>query len=110
MKIPNSDRAIIEQSKITDYLLNSDHKRGGSKAIILTQFGYPLEKWEQLESDIRKYHLSADVDIIKESAYGIRYEVREALLTPISRQLFVRTIWQVNTGTSYPRLITLVPD
>jgi hypothetical protein len=25
MKIPNSDRAIIESSKITDYLLNTEH-------------------------------------------------------------------------------------
>jgi hypothetical protein len=34
MKIPNSDRAVIESSKLTDYLLNPEHKRGGAKARI----------------------------------------------------------------------------
>jgi hypothetical protein len=39
VKIPNSDRAIIEQSKITGYLLNIEHERGGSKAKKLSDFG-----------------------------------------------------------------------
>ena len=110
MKIPNSDRAIIEQSKITEYLLNTQHKRGSSKAKILLKFGYSLENWQQLESDIRKFHLTADVDIIRETAYGVRYEVRAALLTPNSKQLFVRTVWQIDIGTNLARLITLIPD
>ncbi len=110
MKIPNKDRAIIEQSKITEYLLNTEHKRGGSKAKMLLQFGYSLENWQQLESDIREFHLTGDVDTIKETAYGVRYEVRAALLTPSNRQLFVRTVWQIDIGASQPRLITLIPD
>jgi hypothetical protein len=35
MKIPNSDRAIIKPSKLTEYLLNTEHKRGGAKATLL---------------------------------------------------------------------------
>ncbi len=35
MRIPNSDRAVIESSKLTEYLLNIDHKRGGAKAKLL---------------------------------------------------------------------------
>ena len=110
MKIPNRDRAIIEQTKITEYLLNTQHKRGGSKAKMLLQFGYSLENWQQLESDLRQFHLNADVDIVKETAYGVRYEVRAALITPTSKQLFVRTVWQIDKGTDLPRLITLIPD
>ncbi len=110
MKIPNSDRAIVEPSKLIDYLLNSEHKRGGAKAKLLLQFGYSLENWQQLESDIRKFHLVADVNVVKETAYGMRYEVSANMLTPIDRQLFVKTVWQIDTGTNFPRLITLVPD
>lgn len=110
MKIPNKDRAIIGQSKITEYLLNTEHKRGGSKAKMLLQFGYSLENWQQLESDIREFHLTGDVDTIKETAYGVRYEVRAALLTPSNRQLLVRTVWQIDIGANRPRLITLIPD
>jgi hypothetical protein len=76
MKIPNSDRAIIEPSKLTEY----------------------------------KFHLDVDVNVIKETAYGVRYEVSVNLLTPINRQLLVKIVWQIDTGTDFPRLITLVPD
>jgi hypothetical protein len=75
MKIHNRDRAIIEFSKITNYLLNPEHKRGGSK----------------------------------ETAYGVRYEVIATLQTPSGRELLVRTVWQIDRGTDFPRLTTLVP-
>jgi hypothetical protein len=40
MKIPNSDRAVIERSKLTEYLLNTQHKRGGTKAKLVVEFDY----------------------------------------------------------------------
>ncbi|HEY9828493.1 MAG TPA: hypothetical protein V6D19_23890 [Stenomitos sp.] len=110
MKIPNGDRAIIEPAKLTEYLLNTEHKRGGAKAKLLLYFGYSSENWQQLESDIRKFHLDTDVNMIKETAYGVRYEITANLRTPTNRQLLVKTVWQIDTGTDFPRLITLVPD
>jgi hypothetical protein len=110
MKIPNADRAVIEPSKLTEYLLNSEHKRGGTKAKLLILFGYSLENWQQLESDIRRFHLVVDVNVVKETMYGVRYEISANLLTPIDRQLFVKTVWQIDKGTDFARLITLVPD
>ncbi len=110
MKIPNSNLAVIEPSKLTDYLLNTEHKRGGTKAKLLVHFGYSLENWQQLEADIRKYHLDLDVNVVKETAYGIKYEISANLLTPINHHLLVKTVWQIDIGTDFPRLITLVPD
>ncbi len=110
MKIPNSDRAIIEPSKLTEYLLNTEHKRGGAKAKLLIQFGYSHHNWQQLEADIRRFHLTSNVTVVRETAYGIRYEISASLLTPIDRLLLVKTVWQIDTGTDFPRLITLVPD
>jgi hypothetical protein len=110
MKIPNSDRAIIESSKITDYLLNTEHQRGGAKAKLLIQFGYALDNWEKLEEDIRRFHLAQDVDLIIETPYGIRYQISANLITPIERPLLVKTVWQIDINTDFPRLITLVPD
>ena len=110
MKIPNSDRAIIETSKLTEYLLNIEHKRGGTKAKLLIQCGYSQENWQQLETDIRDAHLSADVDVVKDTGYGMRYEISAYLSTPVGRPLLVRTVWQIDRGTDFPRLITLIPD
>ena len=93
-----------------DYLLDAEHKRGKSKAALLRLFGYTPENWQVLETDLRQYHLMADVMTVRETAYGNRYEVRAFLHTPDGRSLMVRTIWQIDTGTAYPRFITLFLD
>ena len=110
MKLPNSEQAVISSKKIVEYLLNTKHIRGSTKARLLVKFGYRADNWQQLESDIRHYHVNADVEIVKRGIYGVRYEIRGPLQTPSGRPLTVRTIWQIDHGTDYPRLITLFPD
>lgn len=110
MKLPNRENAVIAPDKLTDYLLNVEHKRGGAKARLLVQFGYNSEDWQQLEADIRLYHLDAEVDVVKYTMYGTRYEIRAPLKTPSGRTLTIKTIWQIDDGTDFPRLITLFPD
>jgi len=110
MKIPNRSKAVIQPEKLRDYLLNIEHKRGKSKATILLSFGYTPEDWQILEKDLRQYHLDTEVSAMRETPYGRRYEIRAFLKTPSSRSLMVRTIWQVDKGTDFPRFITLFPD
>jgi len=110
MKLPNSEYAVIEHEKLVSYLLNTEHKRGGAKARLLAQFGYHEDNWQQLESDIRYFHCNSDVDVMRQTMYGTRYEIRAPLVTPDGRMLFVRTIWQVDLGVDFPRMITMVPD
>jgi hypothetical protein len=43
MKLPGADRAVIAPGKLRDYLLNPDHKRGGSKAQLLIALGYSAD-------------------------------------------------------------------
>ena len=64
MKLPSRERALIARSKLTEYLLNPQHKRGGLKARLLAQFGYGADNWSQLEADIRRYHLDTEVAVI----------------------------------------------
>lgn len=110
MKLPNSEHAVITPEKLVEYLLNTEHKRGGTKARLLAQFGYRANNWRQLDSDIRQYHFNTEVDVVRQTMYGIRYEIRAPLQTPSGRTLGVRTIWQIDEGTDFPRLITLFPD
>lgn len=109
MKIPNSDQAVIESTKLTDYLLNIQHKKGDSKAKLLIKCGYSLDNWQQLELDIRRFHLNSDVTVSKSTMYGVRYEILTNLITPNNEVLFVKTVWQIDIGTDIPRFITLVP-
>jgi hypothetical protein len=110
MKLPNPERAVIAPDKLVQYLLNTEHKRGGHKARVLKDFGYDAALWQQLQADIQRFHLYADVAAVRHTAYGIRYEIRAPLQTPNGRILMVKTIWQIDEGLDFPRLITPFPD
>ena len=109
MQLPNRTLATIAQEKLTEYLLNTRHNRGGTKARLLAQFGYTVRNWRRLEADIRR-GLGTEVDLLRPTEYGARYEIRMTLQTPLGMPLTVRTIWQIDDGTEVPRLITLYPD
>ena len=48
MTLPNAHLAIVEREKITEYLLNSAHRYGASKARFFTAFGFDPAVWETL--------------------------------------------------------------
>jgi uncharacterized protein DUF6883 len=51
MTVPNADRAIVSPEKLTGYLLNVSHKRGGAKARWLVSVGYRSDDPLSLESE-----------------------------------------------------------
>jgi hypothetical protein len=110
VKLPNADKAVIAPEKLTLYLLNPAHRRGGSKARLLLSLGYSAVHWQRLESDLRSQHLTADVELEMVTEYGGRYEIVAPLVGPNGRSITFRSVWQIDLGTDYPRLITLYPD
>jgi uncharacterized protein DUF6883 len=110
VKLPGAETAVIELNKLVLYLLNTDHRRGGSKARLLQLMGYSTANWQQLETDVRNQHLTFDVELVVESEYGTRYEIVAPLVGPAGRSIVFRSIWQIDIGTDYPRLITMHPE
>lgn len=110
MKIPNADSAVIAQEKLCSYLLNPAHRRGGSKAKLLLSMGYSADDWQVLATDLRVHHLNAEVACEAESEYGKRYEIVAPLCGPGGSTVNFRSIWQIDTGTEHPRLITMHPE
>jgi hypothetical protein len=110
MKVPNGDQAVISQDKLCNYLLNVAHRRGSSKAKMLLAMGYLPEDWQRLESDIRVQHLNSEVDSVMNTAYGIRYDIVAPLQGPVGQAVMFRSVWQIDTGTQLPRLITMYPE
>jgi hypothetical protein len=109
MKVPNADRAIVAADKLTGYVLNVSHKRGGPKARLLLSVGYRSDNPQSLESDLRVQHLSLDVTHTHQSAYGVVYEIEGPITTPNGRAVRFCSVWQVDTGTDVPRFITMYP-
>jgi hypothetical protein len=110
MKVPNADQAIIAQDKLCNYLLNVTHRRGAAKAKLLLAMGYRPDHWQQLEADIRSQHLSAEVESTVNNEYGMRFDILAPLQGPSARAVMFRSVWQIDTGTEVPRLITMYPE
>jgi len=109
MKLPHVEKAVIPQNKIQNYLLDSGHPIGGSKAGFFLRFGFSREKWNLLADAIRQH---ARLDAVASSvsdADGTTYLVEGPLQTPAGRRPGLRTVWLVETGKLAPRFITAYP-
>jgi hypothetical protein len=109
MKLPNAERAVVEQDKVTEYLLNPQHRFGAGKARFFAQFGFRPEEWTALADALREHGGQFEVNKVKETGFGPRYEVEGELLCPDGRRPRVRTVWQMDKGQIAPRLITAYP-
>lgn len=109
MKLPNAHLAIVEQEKITEYLLNVEHRYGASKARFFSEFGFDAAVWETLAHALRAHGQQYEVSRARETSFGPRYEVDGELSAPDGRTPRVRTVWQLDHGEVAPRLITAYP-
>ena len=109
MRLPNADVAIVEREKITEYLLNIEHRYGASKARYFARFGFTLEAWDVLASALREQAQRHEVARIYETLWGPRFEINGELNAPDGRQPRIRSVWQLDEGEIAPRLITAYP-
>jgi hypothetical protein len=109
MKLPNASVVKVEREKITEYLLNAEHRYGASKARFFARFGFNLATWETLALALREHGRQYEVSEVTETIFGPRYEVEGELRTPDGRTPMVRSVWQLDHGMVAPRLITAYP-
>lgn len=114
-RMPDSEKCYVEERKITDYLLNTSHPRGGGKARFFVEFGFTAEDWQIFARALE--HHGAE-GILSGSSYtatgNVQYEVDGPLRTPSGRRAHIRTVWERQTAADpYPeglRLVTAFPD
>lgn len=109
MKLPNADLIKVEREKITEYLLNAEHRYGASKARFFARFGFSLATWETLAVALREHGQQHEVSGVTETIFGTCYEVEGELRTPNGRTPKIRSVWQLDYGMVAPRLITAYP-
>ena len=109
MKLPNVEQLRIEPNKVTAYLLSPANPRGRSKAHFFLGFGFRTDGWERLAKALEVHAASYEVTRVIETSYGPRYYVEGPIETPDGRNPVVRTVWQVDLGSTHPRLITAHP-
>lgn len=111
MKLPNAHLAIVDRSKVLDYLLNEAHPDNGGKARFFGLLGYSREDPERLMQALREVAEHGEVASSAESAHGQKYVVDGRLSghTQESRQRSIRTVWIIDRGQDAPRLVTAYP-
>jgi hypothetical protein len=63
---------IVEESKITEYLLSTTHPIGRSKAAFFVRFGFRSESWQALREALLNHAASAAVVSTVETEFGIK--------------------------------------
>lgn len=109
MNLPNPDELVVERQKIVDYMLNSAHPNGWSKARFFGEFGFRVEDWETRAQALREHGRQNEVTRTTETGFRPRYEVEGEIRAPDGSRPRVRTVWQFDRGQIAPRLITAYP-
>ena len=110
MRMPNTDRAVIEPIKLHGYLLSRTHPAGRSKSRFFAALGYAADEWWRLEADLRIQHLPRDAIMRARTRYGQKYEIRATLIGPSGRSERVISGWIVRPGEDFPRFVTAYPE
>lgn len=100
--------AIIADEKIREYLLTPRNRNDKSRW--LSEAGYTLENWRDLQNDIREQLLHINAQLCEKSTYGKMFEIIGELNGPNNFVLFVRSFWIIETNSGLTKFVTMYPD
>ena len=109
MPILDSERAVVADEKVRDYLLNLDHPDGGSKAVWFHSLGYVRADWEQLADDLLEIARHCKDFDVETTPFGVKYKAMGHVGRPDRRPGLVLTVWIVEDDDP-PRLVTAYPE
>ena len=107
--LPNAANAIIDPSKLRDYLLAPDHAVGRFKSVVFTALGYSADNWDVLEADLLAFAAKEPARAGQASVYGRKFEVSGKLTGPNGRSAAFPTVWILKPGETAPRFVTAFP-
>jgi hypothetical protein len=107
--LPNAQNAIIESSKVRDYLLSPTHPIGHFKAVVFNALGYSVEDWQRLEEDLLALTRANPAMPGRLSPHGQKYEVSGKLVGPNGRIATFVTVWIIRFDDPAPRFVTATP-
>lgn len=109
MRMPDVDRFVVEERKITQYLLNAAHPDNGGKARFFDSLGFTVAGWPVLAEALQEHARDAEVLRCVESQHGCKYVLDGPIETPRRIMATIRSIWIVDLTKRVPRLVTAYP-
>ena len=106
MKLPHGDRALVEDAKLRDYVLNPRHPIGRHHAALFERLlGIHLGNAEILKDALLRAAVDEDVTHEVVTPYGRKFEMPFLLPGPVGARR-VLSVWIVDQGRDRPRLVT----
>jgi len=109
MKLPNSDRATIDERKLIDYVLSPEHPIGRFKAAFFRRHGFSVDNWQALGEQLLSLAWNEDAEEGERSRYGQKYLVSGILRGNSGQEVEVQSVWIILHGDDIPRLVTVYP-
>lgn len=105
MKLPSGASAIIPMEKLVGYCLNLNHSSGKHKArVFASALGIKADNAEDLRQLIAQAAVEGEVVQQDSTVFGQLYKVDWVIIDRDS--VVLRTLWEIRTGQSAPRLIS----
>ena len=109
MRLPNAENAIIDDAKVRDYLLSTEHLVGRFKARVFRAAGYERDGWQRLRDDLLDLARTIDVTRSVADEFGQRFVGTGQLPALRGSPLPVITVWLIPSEGAAPRLLTAYP-
>jgi hypothetical protein len=109
MKLPAAERAVVDPTKVRDYLLSPEHPVGRHKARFFSALGFERAAWPALHRMLLEVAREGDASEGSATPYGRKYEVRATIHGPTGRTAEIVTVWIILVGEDFPRLVTAYP-
>ena len=109
MRLPNSDRAIVDDAKVRDYLLSSSHPVGRFKSVFFLALGFSPDHWTTLRDALLELARAGDAVPGQPSPYGQKFEIRGTLTGPSGREAPILTVWMISDGRDFAHFVTAFP-
>ena len=108
--LPNASLAVVEPSKVRDYLLSPTHPVGRFKSVVFLALGYTPQDWTKLRDDLLSHAATGEALPGEPGPYGTKYTVSGNLTGPNGRTSQFRTVWLLDAEASAPRFLTAYPE
>lgn len=109
MRLPNAERAIVDDAKLRGHLLSTEHPVGRFKAAFFRRLGFTMANWPELKRALLTHARTSEATADSASAYGRMFRIRAMLQGPTGRSISEVSVWMVRSGEDVPRFVTAFP-
>lgn len=109
-QLPRVANAILDDRKITQYLLDADHPTGAAKANFFLSFGFSRGNWLELKRALLSHPQNNQVTGEGSNPFGQKFEVSCSLATRDGRNPCIISVWIIEPTDPDPRFVTAYPN